>query len=163
LSNIESAAKIEQWSDPDKREIAYLKLTDSAKLYQGCTELQAEGTTWLSFKDAFRRRYEEVHTNQYLFTKLQTATKKANLRKFADNCRGFAQKISFKTNDPVAQRIHPENGTNAFSEFRVGFSWEPGNSGANSKCSTYFESVTNSDFSSGSRKSRAVNQFLHYG
>jgi len=36
LSSIESAAKIGQWSDPDKREIAVLKLTDSANLfYQG--------------------------------------------------------------------------------------------------------------------------------
>ena len=40
LSSVESAAKIGHWSDPDKWEIAVLKLTDSAKLfYQRCTEL----------------------------------------------------------------------------------------------------------------------------
>ena len=58
LCSIESAAEIGRSSDTDKREIAVLKLTDSAKLfYQECTDLQAEGTTWQSFKKAFRRRY----------------------------------------------------------------------------------------------------------
>jgi hypothetical protein len=45
LSSVESAAKIRHWSDPDKLEIAVLKLTVSAKLfYQGRTELHAEST-----------------------------------------------------------------------------------------------------------------------
>ena len=114
LSSIESAAKIGHWSDPDKREIAVLKLTDSAKLfYQGCSELHAEGTTWQSFKNAFRRRYEDVHTDQYQFTKLQTARQKKgeSPQEFADRCRGLAQKTLCKTDDPVAQRtsIHREN------------------------------------------------------
>jgi hypothetical protein len=65
LSSIESAVKIGHWSDPVKRETGVLKLTDSAKLsYQGCTELHAEGTTWQSFENAFRHRYENVHTHQ---------------------------------------------------------------------------------------------------
>ena len=112
LSSIESAAKIGHWSDPDKRETAVLKLTDSAKLfYQGCTELHAEGTTWQSFEDAFRRRYENVHKDQYHFTKLQTARQKngESPQEFADRCRGLDQKILCKTGDPVAQRIHREN------------------------------------------------------
>jgi hypothetical protein len=45
LSSIGSAAKIGRWSDQDKREIAVLKLTDSAMLfYKGRTELHAEST-----------------------------------------------------------------------------------------------------------------------
>jgi len=96
LSSIESAAKIWHWSDPDKRKIAVLKLTDSAKLfYQGYTELHAEGTTWQSLKNAFRRRYEDVHTGQYHFTKLQTARQRKGQspQEFADTCRGLAQNI----------------------------------------------------------------------
>ena len=83
LSSIVSAAKIGPWSDPDKRKNAVLKLTDSAKLFcQRYTELHAESTTWQSFKDAFKRRYFDVHTDQHHFTKLQTARqKKANLHK----------------------------------------------------------------------------------
>jgi len=103
FSSIESAAKIEHWSDPDKWVIAVLKLTDSAKLfYQGCTELHAESTTWESFKDAFRRRYEDVHTDQYHFTKLQTARQKKDKspQEFADRCRGLDKKILCKTNNP---------------------------------------------------------------
>jgi len=112
LTSIESAAKIGHWSDPDKREIAVLKVRDSANLfYQGCIELHAEGTTWQSFKNAFRHRYENVHTDQYRFTKLQTARQKKgeSPQEFADRCRGLAQKILCKTGDPVAQRIHREN------------------------------------------------------
>ena len=79
--------------------------------YQGCTELHAESTTWQSFKNAFRRRYEDVHTDQYNFTKLQTARQKKgeSPQEFSDRCRGLAQKILCKTEDPVAQRIHQEN------------------------------------------------------
>jgi hypothetical protein len=74
LSSIESAARIGRWQDADKRGIAALKLVDSAKLfYQGCAELHEEDATWQRFKNAFRRRYEDVHTDQYHFTKLQTA------------------------------------------------------------------------------------------
>jgi len=117
LSSIESATKIGQWSEPDKREIAVLKLTDSEKLfYQGCTELHAEGTTWQSFKNAFRRRYEDVHTDQYHLTKLQTARQKKgeSPQEFADRCRGLAHKILCKAGDPVAQRIHRENAERMF-------------------------------------------------
>jgi len=111
LSSIESAAKIGQWSYSDKREIAVLKLTDSAKLfYQGCTELHAESTSWQSFKHAFRRRYEDVQTDQNHFTKLQNARQKKgeSPQEFADTFSGLAQKIMFKTNNPVARRIHRE-------------------------------------------------------
>ena len=130
MSSIDSAAKIGQPSNPDKREIAVLKLKGSAKLlYQGCTELHAESSTWQSFKDAFRRRYEDVHTDQYHFTKLQTARQKKveSPQEFADRCRGLAQKIMCKTNDPVAQRIHRENAESMLlASFISGLVWNPG-------------------------------------
>jgi len=68
-------------------------------------------TTWQSFKNAFRRRYEGVHTDQYNFMKLQTARQKKgeSPQEFADRCRGLAQKILCKTDEPVEQRIHQEN------------------------------------------------------
>ena len=74
LSSVESAARIGKWVDADKREISVLKLEGSAKMfYQGCTELHEEGATWQDFKNAFRRRYEDVHTDQFHFTRLQNA------------------------------------------------------------------------------------------
>jgi hypothetical protein len=111
LSSIESAARIGRSQDADKREIASLKLVDSAKLfYQGCAELHKEDATWQSFKNAFRRRYEDVHTDQYHFTKLQTAKqgKKETPQEFADRCRGLAKNIACKTHEPQAQRVHQE-------------------------------------------------------
>jgi len=79
--------------------------------YQGCTELYAESTTWQSFKNAFRRRYEDVHTDQYNFTKLQTTRQKKgeSPQEFVGRFRGLAQKILCKTDDPVAQLIYQEN------------------------------------------------------
>jgi hypothetical protein len=111
LSSIESAARIGRWQDVDKREIAALKLIDSEKLfYQGCAELHKEDATWQIFKNAFRRRYEGVHTDQYHFTKQQTAKqgKKGTPQEFADRCRGLAKNIACKTDETQAQRVHQE-------------------------------------------------------
>jgi hypothetical protein len=70
--------------------------------YNGCLELHGENATWEDFKIAFRKRYN--------FMKLQTARqgKDESPQEFADRCRGLAQKIIVKTDDPVAQRIHRE-------------------------------------------------------
>jgi broad specificity phosphatase PhoE len=64
--------------------------------------------TWQEFKNAFRRRFRDIHTDQYHYMKLQTARqgKNESPQEFADRCRGIAQKIMVKANDPVAQRIH---------------------------------------------------------
>jgi hypothetical protein len=68
LNSVESAERNGRWADADKRDIATLKLEGSAKIfYQGCTELHEECATWQDFKNAFRHRYEDVHTNQYHF------------------------------------------------------------------------------------------------
>ena len=89
-----------------------MKLAGSAKLfYLGCTELHEEGTTWQMFKDAFRRRYKDTHTDQYHFTKLQTARQARNEspQEFADRCRSLAQKVMGKSDYPQIQRVHREN------------------------------------------------------
>jgi len=71
LFSIVSSARIGRWTDADKWEIATLRLTDSARLFfQGCTELHGENGTWETFKAAFRRRYRDVHTDQYHFMRL---------------------------------------------------------------------------------------------
>ena len=99
LSNVESAARIGRWQDAHKREIAVLKLTDSAKLfYLGCSELHEEGATWQTFKNAFRRGYEDVHSDQYI-AKLQNArqARRESPQEFADGCKALAQKIASQT------------------------------------------------------------------
>jgi hypothetical protein len=65
FASIEASAIIGCWEERNKRAIAVLRLTGSAKvLHQGCAEIHEEGATWQTFKDAFRRRYKDVHTDQ---------------------------------------------------------------------------------------------------
>ena len=90
----------------------FLILTGSAKLfYQCCDELHEPKATLHMFKQAFRRRYKDVHTDQYHFTKLQTARQARNEspQQFADRCKRLAQKVMLKSDDPQNQRIHREN------------------------------------------------------
>jgi len=59
----------------------------------------------------FRKRFCEVRSDQYHFTRLQTARQAKNdgLLEFADRCKGLAQKVMSKVNEPRAQQIHREN------------------------------------------------------
>ena len=63
--------------------------------------------TWEKFKDVFRQRFRDTHTDQYHFT----ARKSRNecIQELADRCRALAQKTVCKMSDPVAQCIHYEN------------------------------------------------------
>jgi len=130
LASVESAARIGRWVDSDMREIATLKLAGSAKVfYQGCNELHENDATWETFKSAFRRRYEDVHTDQFHFTRLQTArqAKGESPQEFADRCRGLAQKVMARTNDPQAQRVHRENADRMLlASFVSGLTGTPG-------------------------------------
>jgi len=130
FASIETSAKLGRWLENDQREIAVMRLAGSAKLfYQGCTELHEEGTTWQMFKDAFRRRYKDTHTDQYHFTKLQTARQARNEspQEFADRCRSLAQKVMGKSDDPQIQRVHRENAERMLlSSFISGLHGVPG-------------------------------------
>ena len=79
LESIEASARVVRWTENDQREVALLRHTSSAKLfYQCCDELHEKGETWKTFKEAFRRRYRDVQTDQYHFAKLQTARQARN-------------------------------------------------------------------------------------
>jgi hypothetical protein len=109
FDSIESSAQIGRWDETDRLRITTLPLTDAAKMfYNGCTELHEEDVTWEKFKSAFRQRFKDIRSDQYHFMKLQTARQGRNEtpQEFADRCRGLAQKIMGKTDDPLAQRIH---------------------------------------------------------
>jgi hypothetical protein len=110
FASIEDSARIGRWEDPDRIEIAILKLAGSARMfYQGWPELHAEGLTWQKFRDAFRKIYKDVHIDHFHFMKLQTArqAKNEDPLQFADRC-GLAQKVIRKVDDPVEQRVHNE-------------------------------------------------------
>ena len=89
----------------------FLDYKTQQSFYNSNLELHAEGVTQEAFKVTFRDRFKDVRTDQYHFTRLQTARQQKNesTQDFADRCRNLAQKTMSKTNDPVAQRIHREN------------------------------------------------------
>ena len=95
LSSIESSSRMGLWQDAEKLEIAFLRLSDVGKqFYIGCLELHAPGVTWQNFKDVFRHRFRDTHTDQYHLMRLQTARQSRNesIQEFADRCRALAQK-----------------------------------------------------------------------
>jgi hypothetical protein len=112
ISSLEGTARIGRWQESDTLEVALLKITDSAKLfYNGCPELHTKDTTWQTFKNAFRKRFQDVCSDQYHFTNLQSTRQRRNEspQEFADRCRALAQRIVCKIDDPLAQKIHQEN------------------------------------------------------
>jgi hypothetical protein len=108
---IEGTARIGNWSDADKIQVAVLKLTDTAKAYYSSTqELHARDVTWTQFKSAFRKRFKDVRSDQLHFLQLQTARQRRDEtpQEFADRCRSLAQKTIVVTEDPALQRFHHE-------------------------------------------------------
>ena len=77
FSSIESSGKIANWKQTDQLQIAILKLSGSAKtFYQGCAEFHTKETNWPQFKEAFRLRYRNVHTDQNHFTNFKQHDKR---------------------------------------------------------------------------------------
>jgi hypothetical protein len=112
IASVESAARIGRWQDRDFFEISLLKLTDAAKVFcQGCAELHTQEASWQKFKEAFRQRFKDVHTDYHHYMRLQTARqgKNESPQEFADRCRALAQKITCRVDHPIAQRVHQEN------------------------------------------------------
>ena len=112
ISNIEGPASVGLWEDSDRPQVAILRLSDASKqFYNGFLELHSQGFTWQIFKEVFRRRFRDIHTDQHHFMRFQTAWQSRNESPldFAERCRAFSQKLVYKTDDPVAQRVHYEN------------------------------------------------------
>jgi hypothetical protein len=150
LSSIEGAAKIGRWDDADRLQVAILRLSDNAKAFYNIKlELHAEGTTWEEFKIAFRNRFKDPHTDQYHFTRLQTARqfRKEGPQEFADHCRMLAQKVMCRASDAVAQPNTPRKcRTFVSGKLRRGSNgnpraisevWKPSNHGTSHKHSTF--------------------------
>ena len=99
FESIEASSRIGRWEQIDQIQIAALRLTGSARVfYQSLLSY----TKKQAFKNAFKRRYKDTHTDQYHFTKLQTARQGRNesTQEFADRCRSLAQKVMGKSDDP---------------------------------------------------------------
>jgi hypothetical protein len=109
-SSVEAAARIRRWQDADKREIAVLKLTDSAKLfYLRCSELHEERTIWQTLKTRSGAGVKTfIQTNIISRSYKTRGRQRENPQEFVDRCKALAQKIVYKSDDPLAQRVHRE-------------------------------------------------------
>jgi hypothetical protein len=108
---IEGTARIGNWSDADKIQVAVLKLTDAAKAYySSAQELHSSEVTWQQFKAALRSRFKYVRSDQFHFLQLQTARQRRDEtpQEFADRCRSLAQKTLVMVEDPALQRFRFE-------------------------------------------------------
>jgi len=74
ISTLEASSRIGRWEQKDTLEITALKLEGCARVfYQGCTELHMQDALWKTFKEVFRKRYKDVHMDQYRYARLQMA------------------------------------------------------------------------------------------
>jgi hypothetical protein len=61
---IEGTARLGNWSDADKIQVAVLKLTDAAKaFYSSAHEFHSSEVTWQQFKAALRSRFKDVRSD----------------------------------------------------------------------------------------------------
>jgi hypothetical protein len=55
INSIKASARVGNWDDTDKIQVAVLKLTDSARqFYNGCLELHKVDVMWAKFKKCFQ-------------------------------------------------------------------------------------------------------------
>jgi hypothetical protein len=70
FSRVEGSARVGNWKDLGECQVAIVKLNDAEKqYYSGCLELHLADVAWDKFKSVF----QDIHTDQYHFMKLQTA------------------------------------------------------------------------------------------
>lgn len=108
---IEGIAKVGNWSETDKIQVAVLKLSETAKLfYNTALELHDKEVTWSKFKELFFKRFKDVRSDQFHYMELQTARQRKGetIQEFADRCRSLAHRTVLKVNDPVHQKFHYE-------------------------------------------------------
>jgi hypothetical protein len=81
--------------------------------YLGCAELYKDTLSWQKLKDELNNRFKNRHTDQFHFSRLQTAKQlrhaDTSTLQFADRCRNLAEKIIRKSDNPDEQRAHQEN------------------------------------------------------
>jgi hypothetical protein len=109
FEKIESASRLGNWSDAYKVQVDTLKLTELTKIfYSSNVHLQNPEISWQDFKGCFQARFNDVHTDQYHFIRLQTARqgRDETPQAFADRCRSLANKTVPKVADPTVQKLH---------------------------------------------------------
>jgi hypothetical protein len=121
---------LRDWTDEDRLEVPLLKLTGTVRLfYLGVAELHKYNLSWQKLKDELNDRFKDRRTDQFHFSRLQTAKqlRHEDPLQFADRCRNLAQTIIRKYDYSEEQRAHQENADRTMlTAFVVGLAGETG-------------------------------------
>jgi hypothetical protein len=108
FAQIDTYAKVSNWSDNEKALIAKAKLQGIVLQYvQGREFLANDACTYAVLRDHLVERFSEKLPAQYHYTRLQDATqeKGESVEEFADRCRRLCQKTVRNVADEATQRV----------------------------------------------------------
>jgi hypothetical protein len=105
---IDEAAEMGQLSTKDKLRLSRLKLKGVAReFYTTQPGLKGDEVEYADFKAAFVQRFKDKQTDQYNYTRLQTASQEKNESPeiFLDRLRKLCQRTIQHTENPVEQAV----------------------------------------------------------
>ena len=130
FESIDEAAEMGRLTVKDKVHLAKLKLRGVAKLfYSAQPELRADDVTYAAFRTAIINRFKDKHTDQYHYTRVQTASqeKGESPEMFLDRLRKLCQRTVRTSENAVEQAvINQEAGRRLLAAFINGLIGAPG-------------------------------------
>jgi hypothetical protein len=107
LTQVETLAKVSEWTNQDKALIVKAKLQGLAlQFFNGREELGRDGCPYEVLRQALIERFSDKYPDQYYYTRLQDAVQgKDESAEFSDRCRKMCLRTIRKVNDEETQRI----------------------------------------------------------
>ena len=108
FESVDEAAEMGKLSTKDKVRLARLKLRGADRLFYSAQPLlKADDVTYGEFRRVFVERFKDKHTDQFDYSRLQTAVqeKHESLEVFLDRLRKLCQRTILGSNDPVEQAV----------------------------------------------------------
>jgi hypothetical protein len=108
FESINEAAEMGRLCNKDKIRLARLKLRGAARLfYSAQPELRADDVLYEDFRTAFVNRFQDKHTDQYHYARVQNASQEKNESPevFLDRLRKLCQRTVRSSDNPVEQAV----------------------------------------------------------
>jgi hypothetical protein len=108
FAQIDTYAKVSNWSEDEKALITKAKLQGIALQYvQGREVLADDACPYAVLREYLTDRFSEKLPAQYHYTRLQDATQERgeSVEEFADRCRRLCQRTIRQVNDDATQRV----------------------------------------------------------
>jgi len=108
FESVDEAAELGKLTAKDKVRLAKLKLRGAARLfYSAQPELRADDITFENFRTAFINRFQDKHTDQYHYARVQNASQEKNESPevFLDRLRKLCQRTVRSSGNPIEQAV----------------------------------------------------------